>query len=104
MITNLTGEDLVKIIRTCKSARVSRLKLGELDVKFGDFKEIDPEPIMPVEEVKQLTLDLGTGEGDSGKQALIEKMINQEIEDANLILEDPTRWEKQATSQNDGAE
>lgn len=101
--TRLTGKGLVEVIRACKEAHVARLKVGDIEVNFNvvynaesteHSDEDNSDIVPPVTDV--LKSDKKSDE-ESEKRLMAE--IDREIEEANLIIEDPTKWEQQATSQ-----
>jgi hypothetical protein len=95
MTINFNGEDVVQIIRACSKAKVTRLKMGELEVVFDKVEDgvtIRHEPI--VESVTQ-TLHSNLSSEEPTDKKFIEE-FDQELEEANLLLENPTEWERRA--------
>lgn len=90
---SLGADDIKKIVKACKQAGVTELKVGDLVVKFGrhpDTVSIESTrvvelPLIPdakeLEETQKLS-ELQT-EADEGDEMV-----------ANLLLEDPERYEQ----------
>ena len=99
----LSGEDLVKIIKSCKSANVSHLKIGDIDISF------DGKARNKSKTLETSSDDLLLKADDTNKQLVLTELSNEAQsereknesdisfdEDLNLILNDPTEWERRA--------
>lgn len=94
----LNGEELVKVIHACKQAKVTSLKLGDLEVQFSLTTKQKTE----IEKVPSVNLDLNTSDNELPSQNFTEaekKMLSEfdkQLEMEDLVVSDPTEWERQA--------
>lgn len=89
---NLIGDDLVKIIKACKTAKVSELKIGDIEIKFSESDKASFKP----KSFENLPNDLESYSGLDESATEVEPPKNKEDDDENLLLMDPSEWEKQA--------
>src|SRR5690554_317033 len=95
----LTGADIVKIIKACKEAGVKTLKLGEIEVHFSDLKH---KQIIPpgFEKPEVIKVDFSENSKDISEAPVphIERNTNlnpeEEFDDDELMFNDPLEWER----------
>lgn len=87
---NFSAEELVRILRACRSARVSELKIGSIEVKFesGETLQISGEK----SEVKPLP-------DKEFKAAVSDNLVRENVESAEdklslMQIEDPALYEQ----------
>jgi hypothetical protein len=96
-MTTTSTLDLVKIIKACRLAGVSKFKSGDTEIDFlrtspQETKTADLAQLeFPAINKEVLHTDTQNTIG-AGEEEL--KKIDEEIEEANLVLEDPLAWER----------
>lgn len=113
---NLTGEELVKVIRACKSANVESLKIGEVEIKFkldlmpknygqsalNASENVNHDLSSKDEGNTQLSL-LNTKEASPNSENQQNNKEEDPFEDElSLALSDPLAWEEKALSLAEG--
>ena len=87
-IKEFTAKDICAIIESCNVSSVTRLKLGDLDVTFKDYR-----PVVEVPEASGQMQDLGIDIDDSVFK--VEDEVNlKEDELSTLHLENPLEFEQ----------
>jgi hypothetical protein len=98
MMTNISGDDVVQIIRACRKANVTRLKMGELEVLFDitDDEVTFDKSLVVNNNVPPVDSNLVASDKNEEK---VQEEIDREIDDFNLILENPVEWERRALNE-----
>lgn len=93
-MSSLTAKEICEIIKACKDSEVSSLKFGELKLKFGPPKAkfVRPEQTQEISEIDYEPTE-DSVEIDPNLETT-QKEILDEVEMANLALEDPEAYEE----------
>jgi hypothetical protein len=85
----LTGSEIVKIIKTARESGVSRIKVGELDVSFGEaFVQEKPLRIH-----YDLTQQAPHTADDDNDGLILTKEEQEALDEMEDIINDPVAWE-----------
>jgi hypothetical protein len=100
----LTGAEICKIIKACSEAGVTSLKLGELELHLGEVKQEHHYHLPQKENENEYNYTPLEYSAIMGPQASVPKaeseenetqpQEDQELEDALLMFEDPSEWQR----------